>query len=111
MPGPTIDINITTRTSEAAIVAHAGGGQANAYQLTKQFNRVDTVATTGDSVKCPLAAKSNVLLVQNNGANDLNLFPFLGDKFLGQIVNSSFYLTAGQQINLFCFTDGEWTII
>jgi hypothetical protein len=39
-----------------SIAANAGGGQANAFQLTRQNNRVTTVATTGDSIKLPPAA-------------------------------------------------------
>lgn len=102
---------VCTNTSEAGIVAHAGGGQLNAYQLKKKFNRVDTVATTGDSVKAFRALLNKVMLVQNNGAQDMELFPFLGDKFLGQVVDSSFYLVSGQQVNIYCFVAGEWTII
>src|ERR1035437_1577054 len=38
-------------TYEKAIVAHAGGGQTNAYILTKDKSRIDTCATDGNSVK------------------------------------------------------------
>ncbi len=107
---PTTDIYITVNTSESGITAHAGGGQGSAYALTKKFNRVDTVATDGDSVKCFQALENKVMTVQNNTLNAINLFPFLDDNFLGQAANSSFYLAGGQQITLFCYDDGEWTI-
>lgn len=74
---------------ETGIVAKAGGGQANAYQLGAQINRVDTVASGNDSVRLPKivpgapslgllsktgATVGTIILITNNAANSLQVF-------------------------------------
>src|ERR1017187_1818313 len=69
------------------ITAEAGGGQANATQLAAIYNRVDTVASNEDSVKLLPAKKNTIMVVQNNGVADLNVYPYFGDAFLGASIN------------------------
>src|SRR3990172_148771 len=103
----TAIINLTT--SQTGIVAHAGGGQADATQLTAAYNRVDTITSDGDSVKVGFAVVNARYVVQNNGANALDVFPMPGDHFLGQADNTAFSVAAGNMLVVFCFTNGEWT--
>lgn len=66
---------------ENGITAHAGGGQASAYQLTAEYSFVGTVATTADSVRLPQLTSNLIgthILVANDGANSLNVFPASG---------------------------------
>lgn len=61
------------------IVAHAGGGQANATVLTKPVNRVTTVAAPGDSVSLPPSSFVDAsfglrITVVNATANALAVF-------------------------------------
>lgn len=60
----------------SGLVAHAGGGQANALVLTGQFNSVDTVATAADSVKLPAPSfPGQEIQVLNNAAlNSMQVF-------------------------------------
>lgn len=71
---------------EGSITAAAGGGQTNAYQLSAEYNFVSTVATTADSVKLPELSSAFIglhILVANDGANSMNVFPFLGQDASG----------------------------
>ena len=103
---------IAAPTSEKGIVAFATGGQGGAVELTKQYNRVDEVAANADSVKPSIPATVGYRqTVQNNGANDLDYFPAVGDNFLGQAVNLPITIAAGNQIGVFCYEDGVLTLI
>lgn len=56
------------------VTAHAGGGQALAFQLTGQTARITTVATPGDSVALPPSQAGLEVLVINHGANAMQVF-------------------------------------
>ncbi len=65
----------------SGIVAFAGGGQTSATSLTTEYNIVATVATAADSVKLPEASANLIgmrIIVANDGANSMNVFPVLG---------------------------------
>ena len=56
------------------ITANPGGGQAGAFQLTRQNNRVTAVATAGDSIMLPPALPGLEVIVVNHGANSMQVF-------------------------------------
>jgi hypothetical protein len=56
------------------VTATPSGTQANAYQITTQFTRVTTVATSGDAVKLPIAIPGNDIVVVNHGNNPMTVF-------------------------------------
>lgn len=58
----------------AAIVAHAGGGQANATPCYNAINWVGTVATAADSLKLPLALPGSQIIIINHGAASAQVF-------------------------------------
>ena len=106
-----LNVYITTNTSAKGIVAHAGGGQLLATPLTNSKNRIDTVASNGDSLLMPDAIAGVPCEVFNNGLNDANLFPKSGEKFIDENVNVPKILVPGQKISCFCFEGetGTWT--
>lgn len=61
-------------SSQDNITATAGGGKANAYQLTAMMSRVTVVATSGDSVMLPPSAPGLEVMVINKGANPLQVY-------------------------------------
>ncbi|OGS72427.1 MAG: hypothetical protein A3F91_12345 [Flavobacteria bacterium RIFCSPLOWO2_12_FULL_35_11] len=92
------------------VTAYAGGGQANAYQLTKDKSRIDICATDSDSVKMMSAViDSTEKEVINNSSKDVNLFPAIGENFLGLAINTPITLAAGTRIRLFVFENGTFT--
>jgi hypothetical protein len=60
--------------AQDGITAAAGGGQSGAFQLTRQTNRITTVATAADSIKLPPAVPGREVTIINRGANPLQCF-------------------------------------
>ena len=81
---------------ESGITAHAGGGQANAYELTKYFNNVATVANPGDSVMLPLIVAGRTLFIGNTSANAIDVFPQVGEQIEGLAVNAALSMAGGE---------------
>lgn len=110
--GNTYTCNSDAMTYESGIIAHAGGGQLLATPVTKTLNRVDTVASNGDSILLLNATAGTRQEVINNDSNeDLNLYPQSGEQFDDEAINAPKIIVAGNRINLFCFEDTKWSII
>ena len=103
-----------------AITANAGGGQANAVQLTAQINNVTTVATAGDSVKLPPPTQTNQfadgptdnrgvpIIVINSGASTLAVFPDAGSTINNGAANASINVAAGDVVGFYQTSAGQW---
>lgn len=98
-------------TYASGITAYTPGGQGSATILTKNKNRVDTVPTTNSSCILLQAVAGLSQFVHNNATlNDMYLYPFLGDAFLGQAIDAPIVIVAGQKADCFCYNDGTWTL-
>lgn len=93
----------------ASITAFAGGGQGSATALTSTINNVTTVATAGDSVLLPEAQAGLVVIVQNNGANAADVFPFTGETINGGSANAAVSLPVGGRMEFIGTTGTNWT--
>ena len=78
-------VGMAAVTPETGITATPSGTQVTSYQLTAGVSQVTTVATIADGVRLPsltqLGAPTNLdaslnVVVINNAANSLNMFPF-----------------------------------
>lgn len=58
------------------IVAHAGGGRANAVQLDAATNVVSTVATANDSVKLPIGFPGLKVVIVNQDADAVGVYGY-----------------------------------
>ena len=95
-------------SSQDNIIAGAGGGISNAFQLTTQTARITTVVTVGDSIMLPPSAPGLELLVVNHGANAMQVFGNGGDLIddqaatvgVAQMMNSNVIYTSA--------TAGNW---
>lgn len=111
---PIINISATFEallfkiTATEGLTAHAGGGQGSALALTTIYNFIDTVATTNDSVKALPAIKNAFQYIQNNGINDLKIYPTSGDNFSGLSANAALIISSGNQLTIVCATTGTW---
>lgn len=90
------------------ITAFATGGQTNGTPLTAGFNEVTTVATAGDSVKLPTAAVSTVVVVKNEGAASMNVFPFLADTINDGSANAAYAVPAGATVRFTAVDSTNW---
>lgn len=93
---------------EDTITAHAGGGQADAYQLTKRVNRVTVCANVNDSVKLPAAQSSLFITIRNTGAQICAVYPFLGDEINELGVNAATFIAVNSFRTLSCMDGDTW---
>lgn len=98
-------------SATAGLTAHAGGGQANALPLTTTINRVDTVATTADSVLLPNSVPGAFLVVNNSGANSMNVFPQSGDLINALSANAAYAVAAAKTVIFVCALAGKWNTV
>lgn len=92
----------------SGITAKAGGGKATAVQLSRSLNRVDTVASGGDSVLLPKAIAGSVVFVTNNGANSMNQYGTGADTINGAATANATALAAGKTAIYVCHVTGAW---
>src|SRR5882757_127795 len=76
------------------VLAHPGGGQANAAQLDIGINTVTVVFTTGDSVKLPDDVAGQEVFVYNAASNACNIYPFSGDSINSLLADAPISLAA-----------------
>jgi len=108
---PTFTGNVK-RSVQAGITAHAGGGQTDAIEITKDIVEISVCASAGDSVKLPAAVAGLVILVTNHGVAAADVFPNTDDaineaaantaKSLG--INASMLCIAYDATNWECLT-------
>lgn len=96
-------VSITT-----TITAFAGGGQASAVELNSQFNEVTVAATAGDSVKLPTAAAGLVVIVKNDGANAIDVFPNTADTINDGSANAAVRVPSGATVTFTALTAVNW---
>lgn len=95
--------------ADNALTAFAGGGQASATALTKQINRVTTVASAADSVKLPAAkAGAEVWVINAAAANAMTVYPQTGEVINALSANTGLSVAANKTIAFVCAVDGTW---
>jgi hypothetical protein len=90
------------------LTAHAAGGQANALQLTNELNRISTVATAGDSVKLPASGNGLTVIVENAGANSMQVFGSGTDQINGAAAATGISQMPNSVVIYTCYTAGNW---
>ncbi len=79
--------------------------------LTKDVNEISVVANANDTVTLPTApAYSRTVIIINNGANTLKIFPAAGDN-LGTGVDTSTTLASGANVRYTNFDATNWEAI
>lgn len=90
------------------IIASVVQTQAGATALTNRINEVATVASTNDAVVLPAAVGGRSVIVINNGANTLQVFPASGDAINGGAVDASTTIASGNNINFVAYNNTTW---
>jgi hypothetical protein len=102
------NLNLTNfRSVDTGIVAHAGGTSVPATQLKKLVNRIDTVASAGDSVSLPPAKHGLVVKVTNNTATSCNVFPYAGDAINALAADAAYALAGNKTVEFICELGGS----
>ncbi len=97
--------------SAANAVSAAGTNQATATPLTKKINNVSTVGS-GTGVNLPASAAGVSIIVQNNGANPLTVYPAQGasDTINGLAATVGVKLVVGSVATFNATAAGAWTV-
>jgi hypothetical protein len=102
--------------NDLGLTASVTQTQAGGLVLRSSYNEVATVANSGDALTlqgdpqlASIAGKHTVVI--NNGANDLQLFPALGDAIGGGATNASVVVVAGGVIVLLGRDGANWDIL
>lgn len=88
--------------------AYAGGGQANATQITSKWTIFTGVASDNDSAKLPSALADLHYMIANVGANNLALYPASGENFNGLAANTAINVPVNTYMEVLCGTAGTW---
>lgn len=108
--GPFATIQITGLLFESAanaVTAHSGGGQALAFPLTAEMNKV-TTATQGDSVMLPPSAAGLTILVENATGFNIRVFG-AGTDTINSVATATGVLQMPSSVVLYtCYGAGAW---
>lgn len=96
---------------EDSLTAHAGGTQAAALALsaTKDYHRISTCATAGDSISLPAATVGHAHFVRNDGAASCQVFGASTETINGIATATGIALPKGLGAWFVCTTAGAWT--
>ena len=86
---------IQSNSSDVGLTASVTQTQAGGLALLSSYNEISTVGTTGDALTAFDVFQGHRLIVVNNGANDLQLFPAVGDD-IGAGVDTAVTIAAGE---------------
>jgi len=77
--------------------------------LTKGFNQVSTCANANDVRTLPAAIAGKVVVVVNDGAQTLQVFPASGDKIDNGSTNASVTIAAGKRRTFYAYDSTNWS--
>ncbi len=105
-----VDISSSYYLSTAnALTALSGGGQTGATLASANINRFTTVAAVGDSAILPAAKAGLEIMIINDGANDMNIFPASTESIDALSANAAYSLSVdNKNVTFVCPVDGIW---
>jgi len=96
------------KSQEFGITASTTQTQGNGT-LTANVNEISTIANNDDTVTLPIEVEGFEIVIINNGANTLKIFPPVGDD-LGNGTNISTELEVNEEIKLLKLENNSWHI-
>lgn len=93
--------------SIAISISAAGSTQGTATELTKSFNEVTSVAA-GQGVVLPAPEAGEIVLVANQGANSLSIYPASGHSINNLSANAAQSLALDTRRMFFAVTSSKW---
>jgi len=101
-------LNALSRSNATGITASTTQTQAGGTALTKDNNNITVCANANDAATMPTAVAGAIVLVMNNGAQTLQLFPFSGDNFQGVATDASTTIAAGAMRTFVAISTTVW---
>lgn len=105
------DAIATLNSVTTGITAYAGGGQANATELSTGTNVIATVATAWDSIKLPTAVTGIKVSLYNSGAEYADLYPGTGDELMHFAANVAVPISPNGTITLQAINATNWILV
>ncbi len=96
-----------------ALTATGNNSQANAYQIIANVNQFTTVTSTNNSCKLPqaLGIPNGEYIIRNaDSADNLYLFPFLGDSFNELATNTAITIFPGVTVSAQKIDATKWIV-
>ena len=109
----SLTVNGLLAVSSNDNITATGTVQANAAALTNNINIV-TTAPVSSGVKLPIAVAGYRIIIRNNSANTLNVYPNTGANINSASINVPITLTSSAAVEYFCSTSatsnvgGRW---
>lgn len=94
----------------ADAVAATGETQGTAFQLSATFNNVTTTDETNLGVKLPAikSYKGSIVMVKNNAADTITIYPYTGEKINALEANIGVTLASGSIMVLYKVSTTKW---
>jgi len=102
-------IELATGSGESGITASTIQTQGNG-PLTKEMNEISTVANSNDTVTLPSAEAFKQIIIRNDGANTVQIFPASGDD-LGKGVDVSDTVESNSCVIFAASDSTDWNLI
>jgi hypothetical protein len=96
------------RSVSAAVTASTTHTQVGATALTADINNVSVCANADDAVKLPTAVAGLTITVMNNGAQNLRIWPALGDNLGTGVDTVRGALAAGSNVRFTSYDATNW---
>jgi hypothetical protein len=97
-------------SAESGITASTTQTQGQ-VPLTKTVNQFSTVANNGDAATMPTAVAGRVMVIVNDGANPLGLFPASGDDIESYGVNAVYTVATAARYVFFAIDATNWRLV
>jgi len=109
MDGETLNIiSALVGSNAAALTAFAGGGRAGAFQIVTAYAQFSTVASGNDSCVLPKSVPGMSIVIQNDGANSMQVFANGSDTINGTAGATGVALASGATAMYQCVVAGQW---
>ena len=96
------------KSVQVEVTAFAGGGQADAIEITKDVVEISVCATGGDSVKLPSAVAGLFILIINHGVAAADVFPNTDDAINEEAVNTAKSLDINASMLCTAYDNTNW---
>ena len=96
--------------TDAGVTADVGSAQGNG-PITNSLVQVSTVGTTGDAQTLPVASAGKTVIVTNQGANAMDLFPASGDDINETGANTAVSVAVNETVLCVAYDSTNWEVL
>lgn len=97
--------NLLSQTQ--VVTAHAGGGEVNAFLLTRYHSLINVAATDNDSVKLASPVAGKKFKIRNKSGKIVDIYAN-GGMFEGLSIGDPYLLDDGIEVEFVCFINGTY---